>query len=360
MVRTGPTRVGRIFLTLILLFYAACVTSQSGLLLLFIGLIGGCFAVNWTFSRRNARNISVEAPRKEILVEGSAATQPWQITNSTTKHIELLEIYSNNGLLFRIPFLKTEETLSLVPDLIYQKRGVYSQNRAAIICTAPYGLLRSTRKLELKGEVVVLPRIYETDSPGTTGLDLISGGKIRGRRRVNSGSDFAGIRAWQPGDSLKQVHWKSTARRDELMVKTFEEELGGRVSIIIDGRATGKDKVAKVSAEKRRFGNKYIYVELSPDPKLAARLEKWFGPSGASEKKANIPDPKLLDDCLRAAGSLGTAALQQGHHLEIVESINAEHLRLAPFSDEGELLERLARYRPDFPCVEIDQLWRKS
>jgi 1,4-dihydroxy-2-naphthoate octaprenyltransferase len=55
MVKTRLTRLGKIFLVLMLLFYGAAVTSQSGLLLLLIGLIGGCFAVNWTFSRRNAK-----------------------------------------------------------------------------------------------------------------------------------------------------------------------------------------------------------------------------------------------------------------------------------------------------------------
>jgi hypothetical protein len=365
MVRTRPTAVGRIFLLLMFLFYTACVTSQSGLLLLFIGLIGGCFTVNWSFSRRNVRNVLIEAPRKEILVEGSSASQPWQITNRTSKHIELTEILSDTGQLFSIPMLPTEETLALVPDLIYQKRGVYTHKQIVVCSTAPYGLLRSARKVELKGEVVVLPKIYETASPETKGLDLVSGGKIRGRRRVNSGTDFAGIRGWQAGDTVKQIHWKSTARRNELMVKTFEEELGGRISIIIDGRATGGRKTKKPtksteSPKKRRFGNKYIYIELNPDPKLAGFIEKWFGPDEKVQRAEKEADSKLLDNCLRAAGSLGTAALQEGHHVEIVESISVEPFRLAPFSDEGELLERLARYQPNFPCLEIESLWRKS
>src|SRR3982750_4665747 len=170
MARTALTKGGQIFLTLMALFYAACVTSQSGLLLLFIGLIGGCFAVNWTFSRRNARQVIIEAPKKETLVEGSAASQPWQLTNKTSKHIELLEIYSQTGLLFRIPFLKSGETLAVVPNLIYQKRGIFPHNQIVVLSTAPYGLLRSSRKVQLKGEVVVLPLIYETPCPNTPGL----------------------------------------------------------------------------------------------------------------------------------------------------------------------------------------------
>lgn len=322
MARTRLTLVGKIFVLLMGLFYVACITSQSGLLLLFVGLVAGCYVVNWSFSRRNASKVVLELPRKATLVEGGALNEPWQITNPTRKHIELLAIHSGEKLLFQIPFLKVGETLSLVPDLIYERRGVYTYDNVVVSSSAPYGLLKSSRKLKASGEVVVLPRVYDAEAPTTTGLELISGGKLRGRRRVNSGTNFAGVRGWQSGDAIKQVHWKSTARRGELMVKTFEEELGGRVSIIVDGRITGIPK------------------------KRNATQEEAAG--------------RLLDACLRAAGSLASAALQAGDHLEFVESISAEPLRLAPFSDEGELLERLARYRANFPQLEMHSLWKRS
>jgi uncharacterized protein (DUF58 family) len=321
VVRSRPTSVGRLFVVLMLLFYVACVTSQSGLLLLFVGLVAGCYAVNWNFSRRNAARVIIEVPRKTVLVEGSAAAEPWRITNPSSKHIELLEIYLGEKLLLEIPFLKTGETISVLPNFTYERRGVYNYDDVSIQSTAPYGLLRSKRQLKAEGEVVVLPNIYDVEGTHRTGLELISGGKLRGKRRVHSGTNFAGVRGWQSGDSMKQVHWKSTARRGELMVKTFEEELGGRLSIIIDGRFTGGSR---------------------PD------------------RSTNEVNLKKLDDCLRAVASLATAALQEGDHVELVESLTATPFRLAPFSDEGELLERLARYRPDFPMLELHALWRKS
>lgn len=320
-VRSRPTVVGKLFVALMLLFYVACVTSQSGLLLLFVGLVAGCYAVNWNFSRRNAARVIVEVPRKAILVEGSASAEPWRVTNPSTKHIELLEIYFGEKLLVEIPFLKTGETISVLPNFVYERRGVYNYESVSIQSTAPYGLLRSKRPLQTVGEVVVLPNIYDVEATRRTGLELISGGKLRGKRRVNSGTNFAGVRGWQNGDSMKQVHWKSTARRGELMVKTFEEELGGRLSIIIDGRFTGGSK---------------------------------------RDRAANASNLRKLDDCLRAVASLAAAALQEGDHVEVVESLASTPFRLAPFSDEGELLERLARYKPDFPMLELHALWRKS
>jgi len=46
-----------------------------------------------------------------------------------------------------------------------------------------------------------------------------------------AGPDFHGVREYQPGDDLRRIHWKSTARRGELVVKELEEEHGGDVAL---------------------------------------------------------------------------------------------------------------------------------
>ena len=311
MVTTRPTKLGKIFLALMFLFYGAAVTSQSGLLLLLIGLIGGCFAVNFTFGRRNVVNLQLSAPKNVSLVEGSTLTQPWILENPSQKHIEMIEARDGAAELFRIPVIPVDDRISVLPRLAYHRRGVYPHSRVTILSAAPYGLLQSNRTVDLPGEVVVLPRVYDATSPAGQGHDTISGGRFRSSRRVSSGAHFAGVRQWQPGDTLKQVHWKTSARRGDLMVKTFEEELGGRVSLLVD---------------------------CEPD------------------------DSIMVDDAIRAAASLAVATLQEGHHLELITSSDAEALRLAPFSDEGEVLDRLARYELGKPALDLDvtSVWRKS
>jgi uncharacterized protein (DUF58 family) len=311
MLHTRLTKLGKMFLLLMLLFYGAAVTSQSGLLLLLIGLIGGCFAVNWTFSRRNVRNLNLAAPKNVSLVEGSSLAEPWTLENHSTKHIEMVEARDESELLFRVPLVEVDSVIAVTPRLRYQRRGVYPNSRVTITSAAPYGLLRSGRTLNLPGEVVVFPRVYEAFSPAVAGFETISGGRFRGARRINSGAHFAGVRTWQAGDSLKQVHWKTSARRGELMVKQFEEELAGRISVLLD-------------------------------------CEPGAGP--------------FVDEAVRAAASLGATALMDGHHVELITSNNSGALRLPPFGDETELLDRLARYNAAEPLGEFDlaTLWRKS
>jgi uncharacterized protein (DUF58 family) len=119
------------------------------------------------------------------------------------------------------------------------------------------------------------------------------GGKHRGARRVASGTQFAGIRPWQAGDPFKQIHWASSAKGLGLMVKTYDEELAGRLAVLIDGGHTG--------------------------------------------------DRRAADACVRAAGSLLFAALDAGHHAEWLALGAGGATLVPPFSDGHEVLEALAR-----------------
>jgi uncharacterized protein (DUF58 family) len=52
-----------------------------------------------------------------------------------------------------------------------------------------------------------------------------------------SGEDFATLRAYEVGDDLRQVHWPSTARLDELMIRQLDHPLEGHATVLLDVRA---------------------------------------------------------------------------------------------------------------------------
>jgi uncharacterized protein (DUF58 family) len=52
-----------------------------------------------------------------------------------------------------------------------------------------------------------------------------------------TGEDFYALRAYQQGDDLRRVHWPSTARRDEIMIRQNEVPWQGRATIVLDLRA---------------------------------------------------------------------------------------------------------------------------
>src|SRR3989442_11720032 len=83
--------------------------------------------------------------------------------------------------------------------------------------------------------MTVFPRYWalaEFPLPGRTGPDIASV-----PRPDRNGLEGAGVREFRAGDSLRHVHWRSTARRGTLVVREFEHEAADAVALLIDTRA---------------------------------------------------------------------------------------------------------------------------
>lgn len=302
------TKSGRLFHAICILLYLASLTSQSGFLLFIIGVFVGCYAINLFEARRMVRQVEVHPPASVHLAEGQRLSQPWRVRNQGDRPAGMMRVDAGQGALLRVGTLAAGAEVSVAPEQVYWKRGVYSHGEASLVSAYPFGFIEATRPLQLPGEVVVYPAVYETHSPRAAGFDSMVGGKYRGNRRSASGSNFAGLRPFQSGDPLKQIHWKSSSKGLGLMVKTFEEELSGRVAVIMDGGHTG--------------------------------------------------DAKIFDDCVRAAGSLMFAALDAGHHVEWIELRRLEAQLYPPFTDGHPILDALARVEMEPGCLQAERLTR--
>src|SRR4051794_29741761 len=112
-------------------------------------------------------------------------------------------------------------------------RGRYVFERATAVIEDPLGLQRIQVDLPTTGAVLVYPRLVELgrlfSESGTSALD--------GRRmllRRSGGFGLHGVRDHVEGESLRRVHWPSTARRGELMVKELEDAPRDEVAVLLD------------------------------------------------------------------------------------------------------------------------------
>jgi uncharacterized protein (DUF58 family) len=115
-------------------------------------------------------------------------------------------------------------------------RGRYSLDDATALVEDPFGLEQGSVPLPQQGALLVLPRIVE--------LDLLfseSGPRAHDGRRLllrrPSGFDVHSVREYEEGESLRKVHWKTTARRGQLMVKELQDEPRDEVAIVLDADA---------------------------------------------------------------------------------------------------------------------------
>ncbi len=114
------------------------------------------------------------------------------------------------------------------------KRGCHRIGPVRICATDPLGLFEFRSSCPIVSQITTFPTpIYVRD------LGSVSGGEFgdtqfEGSGAKGSGIDFHGVREYQPGDELRRVYWKSTARHGRLNVIEFEHSLAEDTMIAID------------------------------------------------------------------------------------------------------------------------------
>jgi uncharacterized protein (DUF58 family) len=115
-------------------------------------------------------------------------------------------------------------------------RGRYRMDGAELLLADPFGLAEARIKMDRADQMLVYPRVYELEGLFTDGG---TPGGDRGRSMLHraSGYDLHSIREHQVGESLRRVHWRSTARRRRLMVKELQDTPRDEACVLLDGDA---------------------------------------------------------------------------------------------------------------------------
>ena len=115
-------------------------------------------------------------------------------------------------------------------------RGRFRVGPLSVRLTDPFGMCELTRSFAAVDELVVTPVISPLPGIGLGG-EWAGGGDTQSRAVASSGEDDASTREYRYGDDLRKVHWKSTARTGELMVRREEQPWQSRATIVLDTRA---------------------------------------------------------------------------------------------------------------------------
>jgi uncharacterized protein (DUF58 family) len=115
-------------------------------------------------------------------------------------------------------------------------RGRYPIERARVAVEDPFGLERRDIELDAPGALLVYPKLVELDALfSEAGSRMQEGRRLLMRRP--SGFDLHSVREYQQGESLRRVHWPSTAKRGQLMVKDLEDSPRDEALVLLDGDA---------------------------------------------------------------------------------------------------------------------------
>ena len=125
-----------------------------------------------------------------------------------------------------------------------RKRGRFEFGDLNVRVRGPFGMMWHERALPAKASISVYPDLRGASRLLLSGaaLDLVNLG-LRQLRRDGRGSEFARLRDYTQGDSVRDVDWKATARRNRPVTRVMESERSQSVILCVDA---GRSMAAKV------------------------------------------------------------------------------------------------------------------
>ena len=220
-----------------------------------------------------------------------------------------------------ITILRGRQKRSYTARTWLTSRGGFSLGPTTITSGDPFGIFRISRQFPATSNLIVFPMLFQVrdflSPPG-----LLPGGKAIRRKSIDITPHASGVREYVPGDPMKRIHWPTSIRRDQLMVKEFEQDPQAEVWFFLD---THKN----VHAAKQ--GEQYESAPL--DDLLLLR-----------RRKVKLP-PSTLEYAISITASLAHYFIEQRRSVGVVTaSEHAYKIISAERSErqEGKILEALA------------------
>jgi uncharacterized protein (DUF58 family) len=126
-------------------------------------------------------------------------------------------------------------------------RGRYPLGPLQLRLTDPFGLCELTRSFSTYDALTVIPRV-EALPPVRLSGEAKGYGEGRQRSLALAGDDDVIPRGYRYGDDLRRVHWRSTARYGELMVRREEQPQRARCTVLLDTRVVAFEGAGPDSA----------------------------------------------------------------------------------------------------------------
>ena len=115
------------------------------------------------------------------------------------------------------------------------ERGLYRFGKITLSTRFPCGFFRSSVELNVENEMIVLPKIGTLATGWMTRQHDASETMLHRRHRSSRVTgEFLGVRGWQHGDTKRWIHWRASARHDQLVVKQYEQHQNHDAAILLD------------------------------------------------------------------------------------------------------------------------------
>ncbi len=159
-----------------------------------------------------------------------------------------------------LPEIRGGEIVTLTKEITLRRRGRYLWAPLYLLSTFPAGLARRVRAAAAARELIVLPALGQLHRGRLRRLlseasPTLGQARTFPRRHPTAQAEFHGLRSFRSGDSPRWIHWRTSARRGELMVREFEDTPTDNLIVVVDATIAASAAVAGIQALEADLDN---------------------------------------------------------------------------------------------------------
>lgn len=235
-------RAGRVLALILLLGGLIGVLVDAGEIFarfLYLGVL--IILVSWLWTQYSLRGVSVKRRTRSLRASvGDTFEEHFELSNNSRIGKLWVELANESnmpgahGSRLMTMIGPRQKRTHIARTWLY-RRGGYRLGPTRLVSGDPFGLFRTERVFPAEHSLVVLPMFYEigvfVSPPG-----LLPGGQVIRRKAQDITPHASGVREYVPGDPMKRIHWPTTARRGQIIVKEFEQDPHAEVWLFLDAQ----------------------------------------------------------------------------------------------------------------------------
>jgi uncharacterized protein (DUF58 family) len=327
-------RAGRILIALLFVIGAVGVVVTGAAIysrFLYLSILLGVGAWVWTRWAASGLRLNRNARVQRANV-GDIFEESYEVANDSRALAPWIEVLNQSNIPFAagsrlFTFVTSRQKRTYLARTWLTRRGGFPLGPTRISTGDPFGLFSSSKVIAPVQTLVVYPVIFEIQSflfpPG-----LLPGGQVIRRKSPDITPHAAGVREYVHGDAMKRIHWPTSIRRDQLMVKEFEQDPQAEIWLYLDSH---KD----VHSEKP-----YQYEDMPVESMFFGRRPKFQMPPSTLEYSISITASlaHYFISQRRAVGYVSAGQIFTVHSAERSERQEAKILETLAFVEaDGEL-----------------------
>jgi uncharacterized protein (DUF58 family) len=302
----------------------AAINTGNNLLYLLVGAILGFIVLSSWLSEKTIQRLEIQRRVPRGVTVGHPVRISYHVWNRK-KRIPTLATFLTEAGLPGSAFLSrvgAGDTATVKSENHFIHRGVYPLDALTLSTAFPFGMFTKKRDVHLPGELVIWPR-----SDRQVSLPLSPGGHGRPRQvaavqgAAGARGEYRSLREYRPGDDPNDIHWRSTARRGQPVVKEYDQDAGEALWFCLDTRTEPGERaegaiqtVASLAAtavsEGRRFAVATPHRQVEPG-QGSGQLERVLDLLARVDVGLDQPDvspPAGSDHCVLVSVLRGTGA----------------------------------------------------